>query len=536
MFSLFTSPTPFAADPASDEESIGRCPPLGEIGGALFFPPTVGEEAHSHHHHHPHNSTTSSQYQIAGGAVYRPLHFSESYVKPNYSSSPSSSSRALRRSLWSTVERCTAAVLRPIANWVPLVRLVTPNPPPISPHRVHASSSDGMPAPADHVTAIAFHYHLPVVAVSIQDEQSARIVLYDYSTEALLPLHLTSPFQSAIEALAWKPASRDVLLVGCKGGVLVWHLSFQRKASSVLNSNAAAAAAHQGGAPILTSSSAHRHIVEEEWGDGRSAVSVFYQASGASEHLITSLACSHHGGKYLAMASRTDPLVSLVDLSKPPRASHLYHASHLTSGGVSGVLFSQNDRMLITAWDASTTLRVTTLPSFELSHFTVPQPIRQMSPAEHLRKRTLSDSGEAMEEEVLVVSYAATEGCAIISVTQKRLAVLALISTGMRRGVGGVVDQLHVHGARLYLQVRSGHWVMAHVGAGGGRSENHSRSAVGSSSLVVRRIGVFQQRQSSSYSSNGPSVFALSPNAPHGSLAALWDGCSISWIPSYYDL
>lgn len=471
------------SDPVREDEPCSA--PLGEIGGALFL------------------ASDSDRYQEAGGALYQPLRPTGSLQSAHITGDV-----ARRQSIRLEQRRQGAAplwalrkLLSPVVSWLPWLRCVLPGS--LSDLRANQSlreerSSPGGAHSGGLVVAMSFHPHLPVVAVAVRDSPSKhRVVLYDVSSEQLLPIALTHAFQDAnVASLQWKPHSRDCLAVGCVGGVLLWSLLMWAGDSD-----------HA--APASTS-----HMCWQ-WLSDATPGCIFYACT--PDVAVSSVVFSSNG-MYMACGSEHSISADIHDVSQPPKQSLVFSASCL-EGGTSSLCFASRDAYLVRSLHNVCALKVLMLPSFTM------ETVLTKTPVDDVVRLDIAAPLDAAGD-LYALQFRKTEGVAVVRLftpasTSGRasggilMMVMTLISTGVQRGIGGDVVRVAASGKRLYLQVSSGHVMLLAV-------------AVTDGAIRSRYIGSLPAVPL------GAPVLAVARCFPKGALLAVAHKDEVHFVPSYY--
>jgi len=331
-------------------------------------------------------------------------------------------------------------------------------------------------ASAERVICIAFHPHslLLAFAVAPSDSNAAVVRLYDTAEQQIGPLTLVHPFQVDVRTVSWKPHAKDVLLVGCRGGVLAWHLSF--------------------------------FGVEQ-------AACVFFQASQRVP--VTSISWANQG-RVMAAGSKQSTKIHLFDIARPSQHSLL--KTFTNRHGVNQVQFlADADQCLMVVSSGVGELQLWDLTSNAYSLIPLRAPALQLSPLftkAHDASRTVAMT--------YVVQFEAEEGIALVRVKRAgshraaEVHLLAAVSTSRidPLKVGGLVQQMQVSNGRVFLKVRSGHIIVLKMAA--------TESCT--SALCVGSFPVSDDL-----------VMATCPSFPRGSLLAyVTDQQRLRFLPCYH--
>lgn len=390
-------------------------------------------------------------------------------------------------------------VIKGIASVLPVARVLFPRALPTT-HRLqsgrlpynsssHISSSNS----PERVAAVAFHPVIPWIAVAVEEggiEPSARVIVYDVMEETVVCV-LTHAFQMEVEVLLWKPCSRDVLAVGCRGGILLWSLSAGRATTQQ----------HPGSDGGASSSSPAAYSA-----DG-AAWALFYRVDRGL--LITSAAFNHMDGGLLACGSTVDTRLHILDVRQSP---HLPTATFgciqaSIDGGVEQVLFSIDDSFLLSAISDHASLVMTDLSKsgYQTTVVPTPAPVQQLIEASGFSSASSS---------FYFVSFKRVEGLLLIRISPSiGIEVISTISTGIFRGVGGFVRQIACSRRRLWIAMETGHVVVCRYGE---RDQRMTLLPVGVAALQAVELSNF----------DGCTAGSL--------VAAVEADGGISFIPSYH--
>lgn len=472
--------------PAADGER--SCFPHGEVGGVVFS-----------------GDRQLERYQHVGGAVYQPLlpfgncatAVADDRVAHRLAAR-NAGGKSVTTTLGAVVRSVLSATAFPLC---PILRSVVPR---------QFLDIVGTPTLADErtrdvkrcddaVVAMAFHWHLPVLAVATRDAAKAhRIQLYDVAQEATMPLLLTHAFQTrGIHALAWKPLSRDCLAVGCDGGVLCWSMS-AGTASKPRRGGQQNDAQHPYG-PLWG------HLADSD------PMAVWYECSPYAP--VSTLVFSSNG-RYVACASEHSISMHLHDISAKPRDS-LIMESVAVEGGTCSLCFSRDDDFLVRAIRHQRCIKLMSTTTFCVETIQTEAPVT----------RAVALQGTS----VFLLQYAKTEGVALVRFHMNAkpgtkgdlcavMIVLGMVSTGICRGVGGAVLDVAVDGKRVFLRLKSGHIL------------SMSSLCADGHSWAIRGVGVIPPPSTPSPAT----CMATSPSFHKGSLLATTYGHEVRFFPAYY--
>lgn len=482
--------------------------PLGEVGGVIFTGDQAGDAA--------------SRFQQVGGALYSPfLPFGTIAAAQEIDAVALRTARrhAAKRSDGVIIDVVRSVLSYTVFPLCPILRSVCPRQlldiagePSLVDERKRDAQRN-----RDMVVAMAFHHHLPLLAVATRDASYAhRVQIYDVAQESRMPVVLAHALQNrAVHTLAWKPFSRDALVVGCDGGVLCWSLT----AGALANPRRAAGGVVDGGAPYEV------HPYGPLWGSitDETPMAVWLACSPAAP--VSSIAFTSDG-RYIACGSEHSVSVHLHDVSVKPRDS-LVVESIAVEGGTCALCFSPaDDGFLVRAIRNQRCIKLMSTSTFRTETITTEAPVCGIV-ALPTHKPSSTSSSPPSSSNVFVLQYANTEGVALATFhmdhgPQHRggaMVILGLISTGVYRGVGGAVAQIAVDGKRLYLRVKSGHVVVVSIQCSADQPWS------------VRGVGCVPPSASAS-----PAAFfmATSPSFHKGSLLAMTFGNEVRLLPSYY--
>jgi WD40 repeat protein len=252
------------------------------------------------------------------------------------------------------------------------------------------------------ITAVSIHPHLMWVAVAFTSRSKTHITLFDIAANA--SIDLTHAFMSdGIVAMMWKPQSHATLLVGIKGGVMVWGAS--------------------------------------DWTNCRCIV---YPCS----QTVTSLALGGDDFCLLA-AGGNDVHIEVHDISKPPSDSVLV-VKRSYEGPTSTLAFSADCSMLLQGFCHYASVKVWDLNEMNACFsFSTDQPVLQIAQISSKR-------------DVFAVSLDRTEGITVCFLRRNQLFVLAKISTS-EDNIGGFVRSFSACSSRLFVLTESWKVLVFHV-------------------------------------------------------------------------
>jgi WD40 repeat protein len=475
--------------------------PLGELGGVIF---TADER----------RDGQVLRFQQVGGAVYRSL--LPFGAIPAALEDDTVSRRAARRAAERKRSGVAVNTIRALLSITafplfPLLRSIVPR------RLLDIAGSEtlvderrrDLHRNLDMVVAMAFHHHLPILALATRDaSQVHRVQLYDVALEVKMPVVLTHALQSrGVHALAWKPHSRDTLMVGCEGGVLCWSIT-------------AGAAMHQvrrnGGI------SQDVHPYGPLWGSIADDTPIAVWLPCSPDAPMSSVVFSSDG-RYIACASEHSTSMHVHDVSMRPRDS-LVIESVAVEGGTCSLCFAPpDDGFLVRAIRSQCRVKLLSTATFRTETIVTEAPV---SGVVALEASSTTGRSSTPSAGVFALQYADTEGVVLAKFFMDDspacrgaiMVVLGLVSTGLHRGVGGAVQHIAADGKRLFLRVKSGHVVVVSIAC-------HSEQA-----WSVRGVGCIAP------SPTTPAAFYMttSPSFQKGSLLAVTHGAEVRFFPSYY--
>lgn len=118
-------------------------------------------------------------------------------------------------------------------------------------------------------------------------------------------------FQRDVSALAWKPRSQGTLAMGCRGGVLLWHVP-------MISTPGEGPAAGWRGGDVTTPPVLLLRATCIFYPFGRS----LFPAAHRTAPSVTQLSFTHGDGRFLAIASAQSRHLVVVDVFRPPTASN----------------------------------------------------------------------------------------------------------------------------------------------------------------------------------------------------------------------
>ncbi|CAJ1014938.1 hypothetical protein Q4I30_000455 [Leishmania utingensis] len=299
----------------------------------------------------------------------------------------------------------------------------------------------------ERVTGLSFHSSYMWLAVAVEEggaDASTRVVVYDVGEERVICV-LTHAFQKEVSWLQWRPQSRDVLAVGCCGGVLLWRLL---AASSDRTADASWSVAK-----TLASADAAARVL-------------FYPTS--SGVTITAGAFAHQDANTLACASNADTRLFFLQLNEPPFHPQACGTVVVPSvdGGLGQVVFDDNDLFLLcTVCEHGSLALVRIRPSpmsasgaasaAAFQSCVVPTP----APVDCVVRAT------GLGPSLYFLSTAGLEGVLLARINPFiGVEVVSMISTGLYRGVGGCVTRFECSRRRLWIQTETNHLLVCRCG------------------------------------------------------------------------
>nr|CCC95057.1 conserved hypothetical protein [Trypanosoma congolense IL3000] len=323
-------------------------------------------------------------------------------------------------------------LLQPLVSLLPLLRVVFPFavPEPASRRQIHIEC-------CERVVAIAFHPTRMILAAVIDEKNGcSRVVIYDVG-ESREEFTLTHAFQRHSRCLAWKPLSRDVLAVGCCGGVLLWSLSFNSEPSKrgVFGSGGhvkeAGTSSASEGAPCC----------------------LFYRST--KNVVTTCVRFSSRDGRYVACGSTEHAALHFHDIRvQPSRSLLLKNVS--VEGATQDVLFAHDDSFAVRMVCGASVVILLQFPSCARTTVPTAAPVLSMARA------------QGVGPNHFFLHCAGVEGVFVAHVNPfVGVHVISLISTGIHRGVGGAVRCIASSGKRLFVALETGHLLVMHYGCRG---------------------------------------------------------------------
>jgi hypothetical protein len=357
----------------------------------------------------------------------------------------------------------------------------------------------------ERATAISFHPLYLLLAVAVDEgaaDGSARVVVYDAAAEKVACV-LSHAFQKDVNWLQWKPYATDVLAVGCRGGVLVWSLTAGAAA-------VAAGTAENGlggciGGAFGAASGAHF---------GASARALFYRTQCG--FAVTSAAFSNRDGSLLACASMFDTRLHLLTVRQPPFSPLSCVAVVVPSidGGLREVLFDDDDLFIICAVCEHPSLALIRCTSAASAGASSAAAVHQATVVPIPAPVTCMARATGLGPSLFFLSTKGLEGVLLAKVNPFiGVEVVAVISTGLYRGVGGCVAHFACSRRRLWMQTETNHLVVCRYG--------QSRRAI-----TVIPVGVAAMEAVTLANFGGCATGSL--------VAALEQDGTISLIPSYH--
>ncbi|TPP50148.1 Acetyltransferase (GNAT) family protein [Leishmania donovani] len=299
----------------------------------------------------------------------------------------------------------------------------------------------------ERVTGLSFHPSYMWLAVAVEEggaDASTRVVVYDVG-EGRVMCVLTHAFQTKVSWLQWRPQSRDVLAVGCCGGVLLWRL--------FADSSGSAAAAPWSAPKAFANADV-------------SARALFYRAR--SGFTVTAGAFAHQDANTLACASVGDTRLVFLQLNEPPFQPQACGTVVVPSvdGGLGQVVFDDDDLFLLcTVCEHGSLALVRIRPSptsasaassvAAFQSCVVPTP----APVDCVARAT------GLGPSLYFMSTARLEGVLLARINPFiGVEVVSMISTGLYRGVGGCVTGLECSRRRLWIQTETNHLLVCRCG------------------------------------------------------------------------
>eukprot|EP00796_Vickermania_ingenoplastis_P004326 gene4326-3140_t len=351
------------------------------------------------------------------------------------------------------------------ASWIlPSLRLGFPGAvPPSARPALHSAGSRG----PERVTAMAFHPCRPLLAVAVDEGSHAgqtRVIVFNVAettSKERLPIFcvLTHAFQKRVEAVAWKPHALDVLAVGCDGGVLIWSIEADGAPDgplhrdNIIPGHANADPVRPGVFPTTFSppGAAPPNQLRNRSAGARC---LFYAYHARTP--VSTLAFSPTAGRLLVAGSRFHVALSLVDVAVPPCESACSVAMPSTlEGGSEQAIFADDDSYVLSLTCGHPSLSLIPV------HLSAPhkmKAVRISTPFPVLTAQRAA--GVGLHFYFMQVSR--VEGLVLCSIDAKafELRVVAVISTTLVRGVGGLVRCFASSRRRLWIATETGHLVV----------------------------------------------------------------------------
>lgn len=351
----------------------------------------------------------------------------------------------------------------------------------------------------ERVTAVAFHPYLMVFAMAIDEggaDGGARVVVYDPILDVIIAV-LTHAFQRDVLSLAWKPWAKDVLAVGCRGGVLLWSVN-----GGPGSPDTASAALHSNGHTTTATAAAAKECISAQ--AAASAFALFYRCSPGLP--VTTLAFCNGNGRYLACGSRWTARLHILDVSCGPqdKASLLCSLVPSVEGGCEQALFSDDDTFILSAVAGAPYLSFVRTGRFPFTSTTVatPGPVLKIARATGVGPNYFFLYTRGLEG-VLLARVSAELGVQVVS----------LVSTAICRGVGGAVRCVAASKRRVWVGLETGHLLLCYYNL----REGH---------FNLMPVGV---------AATNATLMADFPGCATGSLLAVVEGDgAVSFIPSYH--
>ncbi|KAG5509926.1 hypothetical protein GH5_07773 [Leishmania sp. Ghana 2012 LV757] len=299
----------------------------------------------------------------------------------------------------------------------------------------------------ERVTEVSFHPLYMWLAVAVEEggaDASTRVVVHDVGEGRVICV-LTHAFQVKVSWLQWKPQSRDVLAVGCDGGVLLWSL--------LAGTSGSAADAPWSATKAAANADA-------------AARALFYPT--CSGFTVTAGAFAHQDASTLACASVADTRLFLLQLTEPPFQPQACGTVVIPSvdGGLGQVLFDDDDLFLLCSvceHGSLALVRIRPSPTsmsaassaavFQSCVVPTPAPVDCV-----VRATGLGPS-------LYFISTTGLEGVLLARINPFiGVEVVSMISTGLYRGVGGCVTRFECSRRRLWIQTETNHLLLCRYG------------------------------------------------------------------------
>ncbi|CCW61908.1 unnamed protein product [Phytomonas sp. EM1] len=299
---------------------------------------------------------------------------------------------------------------------------------------------------SERITALSFHPYLMILAIALDEggpDGSARVVIYDVARNQHLAV-LSNAFQKEVQVVAWKPLSKEVLAVGCRGGVLLWTLNgCIRVGSGGVNPNG-------GGGDGMSNTATYPATSAKE---GVVPHALFYQCTRGVA--VTSMSFSSIDGRYVACGSCEHTHLRVLDTSYGPQEANSCVCNIVPSidGGVESLVFATDDSSIISSVCEAPILCVTNVrrSAFGTAWIYTPAPVNEIAKATGIGINYYFLCSRSMEG-VLLAKVNAFVGIEVVSV----------ISTSLCRSVGGNVRAMTCSKRRLWIALETGHLLVCH--------------------------------------------------------------------------
>ncbi|RHW67231.1 nucleoporin 48 [Trypanosoma brucei equiperdum] len=449
---------PLLEAPAGSPSAVVGDRLIGEAAGSLF------------------GGSDRAAFEAQGGAYYPP------WRPANANVISGGRYRAAGSGIMATWQRWPLyrlqTVLRPLTSLFPLLRVVFP---------FAVPGQDRCPqlcaaAFAERVTAISFHPVRMILAAAVNEgNDCSRVVVYDVA-EGREECVLTHAFQRQTCCLVWKPLSRDVLAVGCNGGVLLWSLTFNMSPA--------------GQAVLGNGNLTHRSVVNGT--ESSAPYCLFYRC--AKNVVVTCIRFSCRDGRYLACGSAKHAALHFHDIRLQPSKSLLLRNVSV-EGATQDVLFADDDSFAIRLVCGTSVLVLLQFPSCTANVVPTAAPVLGVTKARGLGPNYFFLHCHHVEG-VFVAHINPFVG----------VHVIGLISTGIHRGVGGAVRCVASSDRRLFVALETGHLLVMHYG----RRGVFTLIPVGTAEMGTECMAVFD-------------------GCTYGSLLAVVEADqSVSFVPAYH--
>ncbi|CCW66851.1 unnamed protein product [Phytomonas sp. Hart1] len=399
-----------------------------------------------------------------------------------------------------TPYRLLDTALRAAASVFPVLRVLFPSAVPRrSPLLLRSGALEDRAGikSSEQITTLRFHPYLMILAIVLDEggcDGSARVVIYDIAKNRHLAV-LAHAFQKEVQTVAWKPLSKEVLAVGCRGGVLLWTLN------GCIRAGGGGANLNGSGGDGMPATSTHSTA------NAKGSVvphALFYKCTQGIT--VTSMSFSSVDGRYMACGSCEHTHLKVLDTSYGPHEASSSVCYYIPSidGGVESLIFADDDSYIISSVCEAPILCITNVrkSAFGTSWVSTPAPVNDIAKATGIGINYYFLCSHTMEG-VLLAKVNTFVGIEVVSV----------ISTSLSRNVGGNVRVMACSKRRLWIALETGHLLVCHYSTHEG-------------AITVIPIGAAAMEASHLVSFDGCS---------NGSLLAIAERAeSVCFVPSYH--